>query len=195
MTKIVFAFGRFQPPTIGHKLLIDTTKLLAKQHSADYAIYVSKTKDYTNNPLSIEQKMEYLPRMFPATNFVACNNEVRTFVEAAKYLNKQYDELVMIAGSDRVQAFENILHNCNGKDFQYRSIEVVSAGVRNNNANGIAGISGTKVRKAAIDNDFKAFYQGLPNTISEEDALLLMKNIQTGLIRPARKRVTCCLNI
>jgi len=125
--KIVFAFGRYQPPTIGHGLLVTAVKHIAQKQGADHVIYASRSQDKKSNPLSVDRKVYYLKRMFPGTNFVAANEKVRTFIEAVTELNKKYKNLVMIAGSDRVGEYQKILDKYNGKNFHYDSIEVVSA--------------------------------------------------------------------
>lgn len=189
--KIVLAFGRFQPPTIGHQLLIEKTINTANDHVSDYSIYVSKTQDNKTNPLTVEQKIKYLSLMFPNTKFTACTDTIRTFVETAKYLNNYYDELIMVAGSDRVAAFDKVLQSYNGKEFNYRSIEVISSGMRDADATDASGMSGTKMREFAVANKFEEFYQGVPNTVSKEAALALMNDIKMGLLKPVRKRVKC----
>jgi len=80
--KVVFAFGRFQPPTIGHELLIKAVKKIAGS-SSDYVIYASKTEDKKTNPLPVDRKLYFLNRIFPNTNFKAADSTVRTFLEAA----------------------------------------------------------------------------------------------------------------
>ena len=185
--KIVFAFGRFQPPTIGHELLITSVKHIAEQQGADHAIYVSKTQDSKSNPLSVEQKIAYLRKMFPGVNFVACDATVRTPIEAAKSLNGKYQELIMVAGSDRVANFEKLLNDYNGKEYQYAMLRVVSAGERDPDADDATGMSGTKMRAAAVADDLQTFMQGLPGTISEKDAMNLMELIKQGLQKPAKK--------
>jgi hypothetical protein len=186
--KIVFAFGRFQPPTIGHELLITSVKHTAEQQGADHAIYVSKTQDSKSNPLSVEQKISYLRKMFPGVNFVACDATVRTPIEAAKSLNGKYQELIMVAGSDRVANFEKLLNDYNGKEYQYAMLRVVSAGERDPDADDATGMSGTKMRAAAVANDLQTFMQGLPGTISEKDAMNLMELIKQGLQKPAKAK-------
>ena len=77
---VVFAFGRFNPPTIGHELLVKAVKKLAQQKKADHVIYASKSQDAKKNPLSVDKKVSYLKLMFKGTNFAAANEEVRTFI-------------------------------------------------------------------------------------------------------------------
>lgn len=158
---VVFAFGRFQPPTLGHKLLIDTVKDIAIKTAADHAIYVSKTQDSKSNPLSIDQKMHFLGLLFPNTRFVAANTQVRTFIEAAKELNKTYKNLVMVAGSDRVDAFETTLNRYNGIEYNYDSIQVISAGVRDPDSDGVEGVSGTLVRNYAATGNKLEFKKAI----------------------------------
>jgi phosphopantetheine adenylyltransferase len=186
--KIVFAFGRFQPPTIGHELLITNVKHMAEQQGANYVIYVSKTQDNKSNPLSVGQKIAYLRKMFPGTNFVACDATVRTPIEAAKALNGKYQELIMVAGSDRVSNFEKLLNDYNGKEYQYAMLQVVSAGERDPDSDEVSGMSGTKMRAAAVAGDLQSFMQGLPGTISEQDAINLMTLIQQGLQKPVKAK-------
>jgi len=101
--KIVFSFGRFQPPTIGHKLLIDKVVSLSKKYKADHVIYASKTQDSKSNPLNVKTKVDYLRKMFPGVHFEPANDEVRTFIEALKKLYAQgYKHAFMVAGSDRL---------------------------------------------------------------------------------------------
>ena len=175
--KIVFAFGRFQPPTIGHELLVKTVKKIAG-NTADHVIYASRTQDAKKNPLAVERKVYYLKRMFPGMNFAAANDEQRTFMEVAAALNKKYKHIVMVAGSDRIADYKRILNNYNGKDFNFESIEVVSAGERDPDADDASGMSGTKMREAAKKGDFKLFKTGLPHTITDLDARRLMNELR-----------------
>jgi phosphopantetheine adenylyltransferase len=175
--KIVFAFGRFQPPTIGHELLVKTVKKIAGT-TADHIIYASKTQDAKKNPLAVERKVYYLKRMFPGMNFAAATEQQRTFMEVAAALNKKYKHIVMVAGSDRIADYKRLLNTYNGKDFNFDSIEVVSAGERDPDADDATGMSGTKMREAAKKGDFKLFKTGLPHTITDLDARRLMNELR-----------------
>lgn len=180
---VVFSFGRFQPPTKGHGKLIDMIKLTAEQLGANYAIWVSKThgktpKERQKNPLPIDSKMKYLSLIFPGTNFVASSETTRTPIEVAKYLNNTYKNLVMIVGADRVANFEKLLNEYNGKDYNFDTIKVISAGIRDPDSNGIEGISGTKMRIAAQRGNITQFQNGLPITTPIYIANELMEELQ-----------------
>ena len=179
--KVVFAFGRFQPPTTGHELLVNAVKKVAAAQRADHVIFASRTHDKKSNPLPVDRKVYYLKRMFPRTNFVAANEEIRTFMEAAKALSKKYKNLVMIAGSDRVPEYKKLLEKYNGDVFTFDTIEVVSAGERDPDADTASGMSGTKMREAAKKNDFSLFKKGLPHTLTELDSKRLMNEIRAGM--------------
>lgn len=179
--KVVFAFGRFQPPTTGHELLVNAVKKIASAQKADHVIFASRTHDKKSNPLPVDRKVYYLKRMFPKTNFVAANEEVRTFMEAAKMLSGKYKNLVMIAGSDRVPEYKKILEKYNGDVFHFDTVEVVSAGERDPDADSASGMSGTKMRAAAVDGDYKKFKTGLPRSLTDLDGKRLMNEIRSGL--------------
>lgn len=179
--KVVFAFGRFQPPTTGHELLVNAVKKIAATQKADHVIFASRTQDKKGNPLPVDRKVYYLKRMFPNTNFAAANEDVRTFMEAAKALSKKYKNLVMVAGSDRVPEYKKLLDRYNGDVFHFDTVEVVSAGERDPDADTASGMSGTKMREAAKKNDFNLFKKGLPHSLTELDGKRLMNEIRQGL--------------
>jgi hypothetical protein len=177
--KVVFAFGRFQPPTIGHELLVKAVQKLAK--GADHVIYASHTQDSKKNPLPVDRKVYYLKRMFPGVNFQAAGGNTRTFIEVAKELNKKYKNIVMVAGSDRVPEYKRLLETYNGKEFNFDSIEVVSAGERDPDSDNASGMSGTKMREAAKKGDFNSFKRGLPSSLTSVDSRRLMNEIREGM--------------
>ncbi len=179
--KVVFAFGRFQPPTTGHELLVNAVKKIASAQKADHIIFASRTQDKKSNPLPVDRKVYYLKRMFPGTNFAAASEEIRTFMEAAKALSKRYKNLVMVAGSDRVPEYKKLLDRYNGDVFHFDTVEVVSAGERDPDADTASGMSGTKMREAAKKNDFALFKKGLPHTLTELDGKRLMNEIRQGM--------------
>jgi nicotinic acid mononucleotide adenylyltransferase len=178
---VVFAFGRFNPPTIGHELLFKVVKKLASSHNAEYVIYASRTQDKKKNPLSVDRKIHYLKLMFPGTNFVAANEEIRTFMEAAKLLNKKYKNLIMVAGSDRVQEYTKLLNNYNGKEYHFDTIQVISAGERDPDSDEASGMSASKMRAAAAKGDYAIFKRGLPSSVRELDGKLLMNELRHGM--------------
>ena len=189
---IVFAFGRFNPPTTGHELLMKVVQRLAQQKRADHVVFASKSQDAKKNPLSIEKKMRYLKMMFPRVNFRAADNNVRTFIEACVALhNMGYKNVIMVAGSDRYQTFNTTLNKYNGKKdrhgfYKFDTIEVISSGQRDPDDDTTpSGMSGTKMREHAKKGDLKSFKKGLPATMREIDARRLMNDVRMGMNMPA----------
>ena len=182
---VVFAFGRFQPPTTGHGLLVSAVEKIAeknaKTNNTDFVIYVSKTQDKKKNPLTVTQKIHYLKLMFPQSSFTAANDQERTFMEVAKELNKKYKNLIMVAGSDRIASFEKLLNQYNGVDYNYDSIQVISAGERDPDADDASGMSGTKMRTLALEGNYTEFKKGLPHTLKDDDGKQLMNDIRVGM--------------
>lgn len=178
---VVFAFGRFNPPTTGHQLLVQFVKKLAKQNRADHVIYASRSQDAKKNPLTVDRKIHYLNLMFPGTNFIGASENVRTFIEAAKELNKKYKNLIMVAGSDRVPEYKRILEKYNGSEFHFDSVQVISAGERDPDADDASGMSASKMRALATKGDFAGFRKGLPSSMREIDARRLMNDVRDGM--------------
>ena len=187
---VVFAFGRFNPPTLGHELLIKVVRKLASQRKADHVVFASATQDAKKNPLEISKKVQYLELLFPNTRFAPANKDIRTFLEAAASLNKRYRNLVMVAGSDRVHEFEKILKQYNGKAYKFDTIEVVSAGSRDPDADDASGMSGTKMRSLASKGDYFQFKRGLPTTVRDIDGKRLMNDIRVGMgLEPIKEQI------
>lgn len=171
---VVFAFGRFNPPTTGHQLLVQFVKKLAKQSRAEHVIYASHPQDSKKNPLSVDRKIHYLNLMFPGTNFIGASEDVRTFIEAAKELNKKYKNLIMVASSDCVSEYKKIFEKYNGSEFHFDNVQVISAGERDPDAD-------FKMRTLATKGDFAGFRKGLPSTMREIDARRLMNDVREGM--------------
>ena len=153
----VMAFGRMNPPTIGHAKLVDAIK----SQSGDPFIFLSQSQKPKTDPLSFQDKLRYAKFFFP--NVTIGNPEVKTIIQALQKVESLgYQQLIYVAGSDRVQAFEELLNKYNGKDFTFKSIKVVSAGERDPDADGAEGMSASKMRQAAADNDIESFKQGVP---------------------------------
>ena len=174
---VVFAFGRFQPPTIAHEMMCNKIGFVAAAGGADHAIYVSKTQDKKRNPLSVDDKIAFLREMCPRANFVACDEVVRTPVEAAKALNAKYRNLVFIAGSDRVETLGKVIEQQNGIDYHYDDILILSAGDRDPDSDGLDGVSGTAAREAALSGDFNAFRTMISESINDDRVRFLMEVI------------------
>ena len=171
---VVFAFGRFNPMTIGH------AKLMKKVESEggkakDHFVYASHSVDNKKNPLEPKFKKKILARAFPRNNIEISSKSMPTAMHIASSLSKKgYKNLVMVAGSDRVQEFQTLLdkyNNVKGRhgEYNFDTIKVVSAGERDADAEGDSGASGTKMREYAARNDYDNFAKYSPEGLSDRE--------------------------
>ena len=187
MKTAVFAFGRFNPPTIGHEKLINAVIAINQREGGTAFIYGSHTQDSRKNPLTHKQKMRYLKGMFSnKKNIFQSRSTIKNPLEAADELSGKYNKLIMIAGSDRVSEFKSLLNTYNGKSgghgsYDFEEIEVKSAGERDPDADGASGMSASKMRKAATQGDFDAFQTGVSNQLNEKDKRKMMNEVRKGL--------------
>ncbi len=177
---VVAAFGRMSPPTIGHGLLVKKVIDTAKANHCDHVIYLSKTQDPKKNPLDVDTKVKWAKQMFPRVNIKAANSDIQTFIDMAAALNTVYSVLYLVAGSDRVPEYQKLLDKYNGTEFHYEKILVVSAGERDPDADGASGMSATKMREAAKNNDLSSFKKGLPEHMSSS-AQRMMDDVRKGM--------------
>jgi len=182
---IAFTFGRFNPPTIGHQKLINKVKSLPTN---DYKIFLSRSQDSKKNPLSPDYKLRVMKDIFKADRRNIELNPTNMVLDLATDLYKKgYTDITMVAGSDRVREFENILKKYNGQRnrhgfYDFDSIKVVSAGERDPDAEGATGMSASKMRDAAARGDKEAFKKGLPPSYRyPADVDRLMSNVRAGM--------------
>jgi hypothetical protein len=187
MKTAVFVFGRFNPPTIGHEKLINAVIAVNQREGGTALIYGSHSEDSRKNPLSHTQKFKYLAKMFPALRkSLQSKAKEKNVMEIAAKLSGTFDRLVMIAGSDRVNEFTSLLNSYNGIKskhgiYEFKEIEVVSAGERDPDAEGAAGMSASKMRKAATQGDFDAFHLGASDELTVKDKKNMMNDVRKGL--------------
>jgi hypothetical protein len=185
--KTVFlTMGRFNPPTMGHGMLLDKVSKAAGK--SPYRIFVSQSTDSKKNPLTYKDKIKFVRKMFPKhARSVMMDTSVKTPIDAAvKLYNEGYKNIVMLADADRTREYEALLNKYNGKEarhgfYNFNSMKFVSVGGRDPDAKGIEGVSATKQRNAAKENDFTTFAQGLPKNVSNKDAKALFNAVRKGM--------------
>lgn len=166
---VVFAFGRMNPPTVGHEKLVDTIKAHAEKVGGEAHIYLSKSHDKKKNPLDYETKHAFAKKAFG--NVVKHTPEGSSNVFGIlKHLHHQgYTHATLIAGDDRVEDYKRIANSYNGpdKDFNFKKVEVKSAGARDPDAEGVEGMSASKMRSLASAGKHKEFKEGLPKNLQK----------------------------
>jgi hypothetical protein len=150
----VFNYGRFQCPTRGHERLIKTVISEAAAREADHFIFPSRSHDPIKNPLDPETKIKFLRELFPFANIVDDPTVKNPFSALRFLLERRYEHLVLVVGGDRVDSMRS-LKNSALKTF--KTFEIVSAGQRDPDGEGVGGMSGTKARQAALAGNITAF--------------------------------------
>jgi len=179
---IVFSYGRMNPPTAGHSKVVDKVKSHADKIGANHAVIVSHSQKPKTDPLHHEHKKEYLRHVHPDVNFEHSTKEHPHFLAQLKKFHQEgHTHATMVVGSDRVKQFKALAHKYNGKEYNYKKIHILSAGQRDPDAEGVAGISGTKMRNHASGNDYKSFKAGLHPNHSDEHAKKLFKATRQGM--------------
>ena len=166
---VVFSFGRMNPPTVGHEKLVDTVKAHAEKVGGESHIYLSKTHDKKKNPLNYDTKHAFAKKAFG--NIVKHTPEGHSNVHGIlKHLHSLgYTHATLIAGDDRVEDYKRIANSYNGpdKDFNFKKVEVKSAGARDPDAEGVEGMSASKMRSLASAGKHKEFKEGLPKNLQK----------------------------
>ena len=166
---VAFTWGRFSPPTIGHEKLVNKVVSIAKQNNATPMIFTSHTQDSKKNPLSYDKKIAFLKKAFGS---IPQKTNAKTIIAVLQELEKKFSNVILIVGEDRIPEFTSLLNKYNGKDFNFDSVKVVSAGTRDPDAEGVEGMSASKMRAAAEKDDFVMFKSGLPTRLkSSADAV------------------------
>ncbi len=179
---VTFCFGRMNPPTIGHKQVLDTMK----RQGGDMRIFVSQSQDAKKNPLDYGTKIKFIKEMFPEyANNVVEDPNLNTVVKVASYLFDQgYNAATFVAGSDRLEDMKKLLMQYNGVEgkshgfYKFDVLDFVSSGDREDGAEGVAGVSASGAREAAANNNFEKFQQA---TGAGELAKPLFAAVRKGL--------------
>jgi hypothetical protein len=178
---LTVVFGRFNPPTVGHEKLLKSAKRISA--GGDVKIYPSRTQDPKKNPLDPSKKIKYMKLMFPEFEENIINDpEMKSIFDVLVTANEEgYSSVNIVVGSDRQAEFENLAQKYNGDLYNFDLIRVVSAGVRDADAEGVSGMSASKMRKAVMDNDFASFRRGTPKTLDDGDTQTLFDAVRQGM--------------
>ena len=179
---VTLVFGRFNPPTVGHEKLLNGAKSIAG--TGELRIYPSRSEDPQKNPLDPETKTSMMKTMFPDFEENIINDEgIRTIFDALKLANDEgYSDVQIVVGSDRVAEFDSLAQKYNGTLYNFDNIETISAGDRDAESEGVEGMSASKMRAAAADNDFETFRQGIPQSLDDKTAKQLMNTVRKKMM-------------
>ena len=187
---LTVVFGRFNPPTVGHEKLLS----MAKKSSAggDFKVYPSRSQDAKKNPLDPDMKISFMKKMFSDYEENIINDpDMKNIFDVLVTANEDgYGNVNIVVGSDRQAEFENLAQKYNGQLYEFDLIRVISAGVRDADAEGVEGMSASKMRKAVMDDDFESFRRGTPKKLDDGDTQALFNAVRTGMKLKKKAKVT-----
>ena len=180
---ISITFGRFNPPTIGHEKLLDKVAKEAKTSGGEYRIYPSRSEDPKKNPLDAGTKIKYMRQAYPDhANAIVDSPDMRTIFDVLSALDSDgYSSVNIVVGGDRVSEFNSLAQKYNGDLYTFDEIKVVSAGGRDPDAEGVEGMSASKLRKAAAEDDFDTFSKGMSKGLGKEGAEKLYLTLRQAM--------------
>tara|TARA_Y100000589_G_C27147491_1_gene627477 strand:+ start:608 stop:1822 length:1215 start_codon:yes stop_codon:yes gene_type:complete len=180
---LTIAFGRFNPPHLGHLQLMNTASNSVEGDKDNYVIVPSRSNDPKKNPLDPNTKVDIMKAMFPqhANNIINDNNNRTIFDVLNAANNDGYSKVKIVGGADRVKEFTKLANNYNGKLYDFDDVNVISSGDRDPDAEGVEGLSASRMRLAASENDFKAFKKGLPKDLSDDGKKNIFKAVRSSM--------------
>jgi shikimate kinase/phosphopantetheine adenylyltransferase len=184
---VVFTFGRFNPPTVGHEKLL--TKVAAIAIGNDYRVFASQSSDPKKNPLNYKEKVMLMRKIFPKHGRnIVLDKKIKNAIDGMVYLyNAGYTKVTMVVGADRISDFKSLLNKYNGVKARHgfydfpEGISIVSAGDRDPDADDVSGMSASKMRTAAMEGDFQSFANGLPKSFGDKLAVFNLLRKRMGL--------------
>ena len=176
---LIFAFGRFNPPTVGHELLISKVEALSKKTSIPYRIYTTATQDKKSNPLSQKDKIKYMEKSFRNAHIYAAKGNIIQLLQS--FEKEGIKEIHLVVGSDRTKEFESLLNKYNGREYKFSKIEIHSAGERDPDSDDADGMSASKMRSAASKGDYKSFEKGVTKKLTDVDTKKMYNDVRKGL--------------
>ena len=178
---LTIVFGRFNPPTTGHKKLLDMAKNISGED--DLRIYPSRSQDPKKNPLDPGTKIKFMKQMFADYEDQIVNEkDMKTIFDVLTTADEEgYKEIKIVVGSDRLSEFKNLATKYNGELYNFDMIDVLPAGERDSDAEDVSGMSASKLRKAAKEDDFKAFSKGIPSSLEKGEVTNLYNAVKKAM--------------
>ena len=192
---VAFAFGRFNPPTVGHKKLIDT--VVDASDGGDFYIFTSQSQDPDKNPLDYQTKVNFLKKLFhDIQDKIVYDVSIKNVLQAADKLKASgYTAATFVCGSDRVPEFTKLLNTWNGMDKtpRFGVLNIISSGEREDGVEGVGGVSASMAREFVKNNDFESFKGTVPN--NPQLAKELFDAVKQGMATSKKKIKECIIQL
>ena len=180
---LTIAFGRFNPPHLGHLQLMNTAANSVEGDKDAYMIVPSRSNDPKKNPLDPNTKVDIMKAMFPQhADNILNDTKARTIFDVLNAANNNgFANVKIVGGADRVKEFTKLANNYNGKLYDFDKVDVISSGERDPDAEGVEGLSASRMRLAASENDFKAFSRGLPKDLDKDSKKQIFTAVRSSM--------------
>ena len=180
---LTIAFGRFNPPHLGHLQLMNTAANSVEGDKDAYMIVPSRSNDPKKNPLDPNTKVDIMKAMFPQhADNILNDTKARTIFDVLNAANNNgFANVKIVGGADRVKEFTKLANNYNGKLYDFDKVDVISSGERDPDAEGVEGLSASRMRLAASENDFKAFSKGLPKDLDKDSKKQIFTAVRSSM--------------
>jgi len=178
---VTLVFGRFNPPTVGHQKLLNSASNVSG--GSELRIYPSRSQDPKKNPLDPSTKIKYMKMMFPKyEENIIDDDKMKTIFDVLVTADEDgFNDVTIVVGADRLGEFKNLANKYNGDLYTFDSINIISAGERDADSAGVEGMSASKMRKAAADNDFDTFRMGIPKSLDDKETKALFNTLRKSM--------------
>ena len=167
----VVTFGRMNPPTIGHQKLVDEVLRVARSNKGEPMVFLSHTQKKDKDPLDYNTKVAIAGKAFGKV--IKKDTVNNPFDVVYKMRDEGYTHVFFVAGSDRVPQYNAMFKKYSGHPDPEKDIgvelQVVSAGDRDPDSDSAEGMSASKMRAFAMENDYSHFVLGSPKKLREPD--------------------------
>lgn len=174
----VVTFGRMNPPTIGHLALVEKMLSISLCEKAQPLIFLSHSYDPQKNPLAYDEKLSLVRKAFGEE--IVVDSEAKNLFDMLKEVNQNFKNVIVVVGEDRIKDLERITTVYNGKDFHFENVQVVNAGLRDPDSDGVEGMSASKMRDLAVEGNLTEFREGLPSLL-QASAEVIINMIREGM--------------
>lgn len=181
---VVITFGKFNPPSVGHENLLAAVQEQAEELEAEYRIYPSRISDKKQNPLDFKAKYNILQNVFPdyAENIIDDPENGDNIYDILQSLHDEgYQHVIIVCGDENVKKYEKIAEKYNGTVYDFYGVEVVGAGMEDPDTDKTQGITSSMMRKAALENDYETFKQGIPGDVSKKEARAIYMQVRKSM--------------
>jgi len=178
---VVLTWGRYNPPTIGHETVFNEAARTANDNGYSLRIMATHSHDAKKNPLVYEDKIEYIKSLFPRYRDYVHESAHNDLIKVVEELNSSYQNIILIAGADRLAEYTTLLNKYNGTLYTYDTISVISSGDRDPESDGVSGVSASGMRQHCAEGNFQKFTTGLPRSTAPDLARSLFESVRSGM--------------